>query len=252
MMNECKLLLTGSPPLTRVLPENRESFRRRQRITPAYAGTTDLQGANLDFSWDHPRLRGYYRKREAGKTHERGSPPLTRVLHTSKPSLSPCWRITPAYAGTTIFFFSLICFPRDHPRLRGYYYDMRYISGAVGGSPPLTRVLPHGKSTHLDKRRITPLTRVLLSDHVGVHQKERITPAYAGTTRRFSKNTSNQEDHPRLRGYYSLCYYAQRMYKGSPPLTRVLLSFIFVLSSVTGITPAYAGTTATLHRRYYF
>ena len=92
-----------------------------------------------------------------------GSPPLTREL-LDKISLEALQiRITPAYAGTTIFctFFYAIIW--DHPRLRGNYELANGKEGDGTGSPPLTRELPTSNG--------------YVVNHFG------ITPAYAGTTK---------------------------------------------------------------------
>ena len=112
---------------------------------------------------------------------------------------------------------------QDHPRLRGNY-GICLSSNLVGsGSPPLTREL-----------------RYMLIVQLGGF---RITPAYAGTTPLFIAQNQNLQDHPRLRGNYSLCSDNFFPVRGSPPLTRELLNFIPSSFANLRITPAYAGTT---------
>ena len=113
---------------------------------------------------------------------------------------------------------------RDHPRLRGNYVRSVAINHADMGSPPLTREL----------------------QNVNFEKKERlgITPAYAGTTSIVMLPSFLRWDHPRLRGNYSMGTTTYTHRAGSPPLTRELLYETDREFAPTGITPAYAGTTA--------
>ena len=71
----------------------------------------------------------------------------------------------------------------------------------------------------------------------------RITPACAGSTRYLTSLTIWLEDHPRLRGEYSLMYKTTYSLPGSPPLARgVPLSGATPLG-YSRITPACAGST---------
>lgn len=76
------------------------------RITPACAGTTDVFFFLFWRYWDHPRLRGYNWKKEDEEDGVTGSPPLTRVQLSSISLAEFCSRITPAYAGTTLYVVS--------------------------------------------------------------------------------------------------------------------------------------------------
>ena len=112
-------------------------------------------------------------------------------------------RITPAYAGTTLFHFPIYGQDWDHPRLRGDYSILILTESLVMGSPPPTRgLLPYGRSDIIS---------------------ERITPAYAGTTVAIKAPPFTVTDHPRLRGDYDTL-----QLQGAASIR---------------ITPAYAGTT---------
>ena len=115
---------------------------------------------------------------------------------------------------------------RDHPRLRGEYYQLLWFRQPVPGSPPLTR----------------GIQSALIAYSVPL----RITPAYAGNTE--SPPTSFQVcwDHPRLRGEYQKAQRHRIVTTGSPPLTRGIHRIAVHRVSVLGITPAYAGNTVTL------
>ena len=89
-------------------------------------------------------------------------------------------RITPAYAGKTVFICLLSSELKDHPRLRGENFVNNVNRGSVSGSPPPTR----GK----------------LFTGGGVVLSVRITPAYAGKTLSCIFFKQDIKDHPRLRG----------------------------------------------------
>ena len=134
----------------------------------------------------------------------------------------------------------------------------------MGGSPPLTRELPHLSGMLSKHTRITPayagttyrrcdrpdlqrdhppLTREL---HIILTQEFKhlgITPAYAGTTGIAVISPEFMTDHPRLRGNYSSACLTIASISGSPPLTRELLNQVCSNFRRYGITPAYAGTT---------
>ena len=159
----------------------------------------------------------------------KGSPPLTRELPYTYPGSSDCQGITPAYAGTTIHGSGSQFRTWDHPRLRGNYIPMCSAMTFSRGSPPLTREL------------LPPVHT--LPYNVG------ITPAYAGTTNYCGRSTRSNQDHPRLRGNYLKTEKLLFSGLGSPPLTRELPSKSRQTASQDGITPAYAGTTFSVHGR---
>ena len=92
----------GSPPLTRGLLRTLPGRDRDHGITPAHAGTTLHLCDLIQSVQDHPRSRGDYCFTAAVKKSYPGSPPLTRGLHSLRPIIIACPRITPAHAGTTI------------------------------------------------------------------------------------------------------------------------------------------------------
>ena len=111
----------------------------------------------------------------------------------------------------------------DHPRLRGEYLVILNTKSCALGSPPLTRGIR--------------LSRPYLYFHPG------ITPAYAGNTALYPRLYGWGEDHPRLRGEYSLCLVNAGLSAGSPPLTRGIPKGTAAQNRDYGITPAYAGNT---------
>ena len=152
----------GSPPPTRGIPIEDMRYKSLLRITPAYAGNTPKVHLPLLKPWDHPRLRGEYRRKRKGTDYRLGSPPPTRGIHIDIPTVESVSRITPAYAGNTHHCIYIYYIREDHPRLRGEYLQQTLHALVELGSPPPTRGI-------LDSRRVT--------GHM-----LRITPAYAGNT----------------------------------------------------------------------
>ena len=91
--------------------------------------------------------------------------------------------IIPARAGFTSACFQYWCAPPDHPRSRGVYGEMMFISGEAAGSSPLAR----GLLWPADARE----------------RAERIIPARAGFTNTWTFVRLRSWDHPRSRGVYS-------------------------------------------------
>ena len=146
----------GSPPLTRGLQPFSSALRMSNRITPAHAGTTEVQATIKDALGDHPRSRGDYSHIWRNGDSTSGSPPLTRGLRTCETSADMWLRITPAHAGTTKPQGKRRSGSWDHPRSRGDYAVRGCQRWTRTGSPPLTRGLLATKSTMLQQTRITP------------------------------------------------------------------------------------------------
>ena len=170
----------GSPPLTRGKDRSAQEARCEKRITPAYAGKRQSFLPHRHSEEDHPRLRGEKLKIWPNHFTPLGSPPLTRGKDDR--ILERCFplRITPAYAGKSAVVDRRRATLQDHPRLRGEKADGHATYKRNLGSPPLTR----GKGK---------LSVESLFDR-------RITPAYAGKSRRPDGCMRTGGDHPRLRG----------------------------------------------------
>ena len=74
---------------------------------------------------------------------------------------------------------------------------------------------------------------------------QRITPAYAGKSSWRTIPFSGQKDHPRIRGEKILLFYIYRFKQGSPPHTRGKERSGYHCEPRLGITPAYAGKSAS-------
>ena len=78
--------------------------------------------------------------------------------------------------------------------------------------------------------------------------QKRITPAYAGKSRRSVPAAYRYTDHPRLCGEKFECIISKNCVQGSPPPMRGKASGAFSSGSDVGITPAYAGKSQILLR----
>ena len=88
---------------------------------------------------DHPRMRGEYLNGIGMANLCSGSPPHARGILPAVPERVALVGITPACAGNTYsvkLFFSVL---RDHPRMRGEYFDWSTRIKNKMGSPPHAR-----------------------------------------------------------------------------------------------------------------
>ena len=93
--------ISGSPPHTRgILVKIGVKFGVAG-FTPAYAGNTKENKTPLTAAEVHPRIRGEYPERYAGRAGPVGSPPHTRGIRKLVGDLDYNLRFTPAYAGNT-------------------------------------------------------------------------------------------------------------------------------------------------------
>ena len=109
------------------------------RITPAYAGKSEIFELSHNLKKDHPRLCG-----EKGAPAEisfltEGSPPPMRGKGIPTGSVPRCSRITPAYAGKSLALSTSTAGQEDHPRLCGEKRALDAIEGMLTGSPPPMR-----------------------------------------------------------------------------------------------------------------
>ena len=91
----------GSPPHTREAHMVNNQRHCGNRITPAYAGSTEYSGVHLGVSEDHPRIRGKHLIIACQLHSSMGSPPHTREALPAASAKAASVRITPAYAGST-------------------------------------------------------------------------------------------------------------------------------------------------------
>ena len=142
-----------------------------------------------------------------------------KVAYTDLQRPSP--GITPAYAGKSLLKLLHHVGLRDHPRVCGEKAYSLVINGSEWGSPPRMR----GKGTKRCSSR----------------RGGRITPAYAGKSKRIAPSSVLFGDHPRVCGEKTTGFSSTTGFSGSPPRMRGkgVPGFLPVLRA--GITPAYAG-----------
>ena len=77
-------LKKGSPPRIRERPSPKSPLVRGQRITPAYAGKTDMSRVRQESREDHPRVCGKDCNLNNQSKRDKGSPPRMRERPSSK------------------------------------------------------------------------------------------------------------------------------------------------------------------------
>ena len=254
----------GSSPHTRGARANEPGHRRRQRIIPAYAGSTSIPGMKWLSGRDHPRIRGEHMPwGDSGGQHPGSSPHTRGALR--QVGLGGAGRgIIPAYAGSTSSPTPSSKTSMDHPRIRGEHGAGRLDPDRSGGIIPAyagsTSKTTQNSSPRPDHPRIrgehasvakrmspvlgsSPHTRGAPPRGRRRHLRCRIIPAYAGSTRVRDGGLMAAEDHPRIRGEHSGLAAIGKRAAGSSPHTRGALAFGDHVSVGPGIIPAYAGST---------
>ena len=119
---------------------------------------------------------------------------------------------------------------KDHPHLRGEYYQGENLEKLLKGSPPLAWGI-HSK-------------------HCRPCELPRITPTCVGNTPRSCRRCRSPKDHPHLRGEYCVSNSAICWVTGSPPLAWGILSIKRSKKLLDRITPTCVGNTLwnTKHR----
>ena len=137
-----------------------------------------------------------------------------------------CDRITPAYAGKSLFCFTAAVPIQDHPRVCGEKYLQVLPRCFRRGSPPRMR----GK--------------VVLGSFLQMALG--ITPAYAGKRFVLTVQQGWKQDHPRVCGEKPPSCPEMSTNEGSPPRMRGKDVLHCNCLSEFGITPAYAGKSPCL------
>ncbi len=194
-------------------------------ITPAYAGKSQPWRSYSQRRWDHPRVCGEKRPAVDGKRPLRGSPPHVRGKVKDPVPVSALVGITPACAGKRSAQAGAPAGRRDHPRVCGEKAYSLVINGSEWGSPPRMR----GKGTKRCSSR----------------RGGRITPAYAGKSKRIAPSSVLFGDHPRVCGEKHTTFFVRPRKWGSPPRMRGKAKNATLGGGKRGITPAYAGKRRT-------
>ena len=146
MLTGLSLLILGSSPLARGLPQRADESRRRGGIIPARAGFTSWRRSAPSGAPDHPRSRGVYQYVIGFNKWDAGSSPLARGLPTYATKADVEGGIIPARAGFTACAGRAHSTSGDHPRSRGVYVALVTMSRTEGGSSPLARGLQEAQS----------------------------------------------------------------------------------------------------------
>ena len=171
---------SGSPPRMRGKAAITARRVPAARITPAYAGKSFFRLLVFHRPWDHPRVCGEKPGFPQVGEFVSGSPPRMRGKVEFLLDFTRQFRITPAYAGKRCSLMLSRILMRDHPRVCGEKREIRQPPAALRGSPPRMR----GKGLQV----------------VSAHEKQGITPAYAGKSGAFFGRVAVQPDHPRVCG----------------------------------------------------
>ena len=203
----------------------KEILRIIHGITPAYAGKREGPKNAQSKVGDHPRVCGEKCIPLTRGHGRQGSPPRMRgkVAYTDLQRPSP--GITPAYAGKSLLKLLHHVGLRDHPRVCGEKAYSLVINGSEWGSPPRMR----GKGTKRCSSR----------------RGGRITPAYAGKSKRIAPSSVLFGDHPRVCGEKHTTFFVRPRKWGSPPRMRGKAKNATLGGGKRGITPAYAGKRRT-------
>ena len=211
----------GSPPHGRGKEIEPSTIARTVGITPAWAGKRSPASNSRPLLKDHPRMGGEKVPVAEQASNGKGSPPHGR----GKDSAGYFWlegsRITPAWAGKSPSPECGRLHPGDHPRMGGEKLKIGPISWRRWGSPP------HGRGKGVD-------------DSIG-NSSVRITPAWAGKSRRARCWDSAQWDHPRMGGEKVWRSFWFAPARGSPPRGRGKAILVVQSSRCLRITPAWAG-----------
>ena len=147
-------------------------------------GNTIFNWANGTNSQDHPYIRGEYKDDELTITQDVGSSLHTWGIPDKLGTFDPFTRIIPTYVGNTTRAPRHQRPARDHPYIRGEYKQIAISLKRTGGSSLHTWGIP----------QIMNQTTTI----------QRIIPTYVGNTRKGSVRTVKRQDHPYIRGEYSI------------------------------------------------
>ena len=118
-------------------------------------------------------------------------------------------------------FFASSELDKDHPRVGGEKFSTVFVGFLLPGSPPRGR----GKVEDMRKAGLNP----------------RITPAWAGKSRRHAESRTKSKDHPRVGGEKLKQRMCSTAIAGSPPRGRGKDKLNVREDFAPGITPAWAG-----------
>ena len=129
----------GSPPRMRGKERLAKNQRSVHGITPAYAGKSTITEWQTNKQGDHPRVCGEKPFKVVWHIPPAGSPPRMRGKAKCKEPTQPDYRITPAYAGKSMYPSGFTLLYGDHPRVCGEKLARHHLRLLLPGSPPRMR-----------------------------------------------------------------------------------------------------------------
>ena len=109
------------------------------RITPAWAGKSRTASRETIRIQDHPRMGGEKANGSDAPDDDEGSPPHRRGKGYANYAQALARRITPAWAGKSLFCFTAAVPIQDHPRMGGEKAAALAAVYVSAGSPPRGR-----------------------------------------------------------------------------------------------------------------
>ena len=146
-----------------------------------------------------------------------------RGAPSARTTWKPCSGIIPAYAGSTRRSQFIANLAQDHPRVCGEHFLPQFGQYSCGGS--------------------SPRMRGALQPIEGLHLRDGIIPAYAGSTHPSGARRGGGRDHPRVCGEHVTCWSCCAISLGSSPRMRGAPHLRAYSSISARIIPAYAGST---------
>ena len=196
-----------------------------------------------------------------------GSPPRERGKGKARNAVTHQLRITPAWAGKSLFCFTAAVPIQDHPRMGGEKLRLLTLLLILPGSPPHGR----GKATaEYQAAMDTGITPAWAGKSLGFmlwqiwrlgsppHGRgkvctcccasplARITPAWAGKRVKPQWAACAAQDHPRMGGEKALMPENRLIMEGSPPHGRGKALNVQKVEKQGRITPAWAGKRSPL------
>ena len=150
------------------------------RIIPASAGSTTVDGARLAVGRDHPRVCGEHLPCGDMTMPLAGSSPRLRGAQGEGAQAAQPSGIIPASAGSTLSASARAAPARDHPRVCGEHTRRSGPSSSTSGSSPRLR------GAHTAHGAFPPVGGII--------------PASAGSTNYHSSSDGKLQDHPRVCG----------------------------------------------------
>ena len=219
----------GSAPRARGTRSRQLADEVWNRVSPACAGNTVLQGGDNGGFPGQPRVRGEHTTTLEGALSGSGSAPRARgTLHQYGSGVHG-HRVSPACAGNTSPRAEGSRNSPGQPRVRGEHISPRAGLRSLNGSAPRARG-----------------TRILL---VAGRERHRVSPACAGNTYRRGEGGQVPAGQPRVRGEHPETETSTSPVTGSAPRARGTLGKRVRHGPVNRVSPACAGNT--LARRRY-